>query len=100
MLIAQLGNAHPCSIAVSIFVDVLEKYIYKHIYKYGENNAANMLLLTHAAPFSEIRDAKPAASGLESMRWAVESIFDEICHEKSCSSHQMISSRKDFEMPN
>ena len=96
MLIAQLGNAHPCSIAVSIFVDVLEKYIYK----YGENNAANMLLLTHAAPFSEIWDAKPAASGLESMRWAVESIFDEICHEKSCSSHQMISSRKDFEMPN
>ena len=72
VLIAQLGNAHPSSLAVSIFVDVLEKYIYK----YGENNAANMLLLTHAAPFSEIRDAKPAASGLEAMRWAVESMGD------------------------
>ena len=72
MLIAQLDNAHPCSIALSIFVDVLEKYIYK----YGENNAANMLLLTHAAPFSEIRDVKPAASGLEAMSWPVESMGD------------------------
>ena len=72
MLIAQLDNAHPCSIALSIFVDVLEKYIYK----YGENNAANMLLLTHAAPFSEIRDANPAASGLEAMSWPVESMGD------------------------
>ena len=76
MLIAQLGNAHPCSIAVSIFVDVLEKYIYKYIYKYGENNAANMLLLTHAAPFSETRDAGPLATGLEAMSYSGESMRD------------------------
>ena len=50
--------------------------IEKYINKYGENNAANMLLLTHAAPFSEIRDVKPAASGLEAMSWPVESMGD------------------------
>ena len=75
---------------ICIYIVWVEKYIY--IYKYGENNAGNMVLLTHAAPFSEIRDAKPAAIGLEAMRWAVESMgdFDEICHGKSWSSHLMI----------
>ena len=40
----------------------------------GAKNAAYMLLLTHAAPFSGIRDTEPEASGLEAMRWVVESM--------------------------